>query len=201
MQNRMAPHVRRLGPVNLTSLLRSPFVRVPFLLFAVVATVATSQPSWSLDSTPLDEGVKLVPGASFERKVEYEASHPVVIETELSGSSEVGAKLRITQDDASNGATPDAGRGVSGATGCDGETVFEPLESGKWKKEGYDGKPVDRVIEARSSCDSKKGTLTFRITNEGTASAQVHVKLQAVIRGDGDTDAPDGAFVRAKVIP
>ncbi len=173
--------------MNGKGILRSPLSRAAFLTFAVLATVATSSPSWSLASEAINEDVELAPGATFVRKVQYEASHRTTLTTRVSGTSELGAKIRIFQA----GALPS----------CSAEEVYVPAASGKWTYSAYDGRPLDRVVQVTSSCVDERGTFTVSVRNEGTSSADVHVNVVATIGEDGHGDQPDGAFVRASVVP
>ncbi|MBX3207482.1 MAG: hypothetical protein KF764_20710 [Labilithrix sp.] len=189
-----------------SSALRSPFVRVPFLAFAVVATVATSQAKWDVDALAVDEGLTLAPGTSVARKIEFEGSHEVVFDTVVSGSAAPGTKVHVEHADASG--EPDADAGATGDAGsmtCRGGWIHRADDERRWVRVDRDGVPYESspqsTMTLRGECSAKSGVTLVKITNESTAELELHLTVRAVISGVGDSDAPDGAFVRAKVVP
>lgn len=183
-------------------LFRSPFVRVPFIGFAVVATVATSAPQWDLEARAVDEGVTLAPGDSFERKVEYDASHDVQLETSVTGPAASGTRIRVEHDDSNGDSAADAGDRIHvGSGACDARFTYESKEPGRWVFVRTDG-TLDEIAytaaESKSSCNSKSGVATVKVTNDGAESLKLHVVVRATI--GGRDDEPDGAFVNAKVV-
>ena len=193
--------------VTFSRAFRSPFVRIPFLAFAVIATVATSQPEWDVEARPVDEGITLTRGASVERKIGYEGSHDVRIRSELSGSAPSGTRIRIQHTDPNGAPDVDAGGdGGSAETGglvrCSADATYESKEPGKWVRVYPDGQLADwssSTMSADSSCKSKSGTTIVKVTNEGGDELKLHLTIRAIIGGVGD-DTPDGAFVRAQVV-
>ncbi len=195
--------------MSVSRFFRSPLVRVPFLLFAVVATVATSVPAWQLDDTPIDQAITLAAGASVERKIGYEASHPVDLRTDLrtdlSSPDASGTKLRIVYDDATTPPASDAGGSRDRdnyRNACDSGWLYESNKAGKWKTTGDGTDPSDywsSLASANATCSNNTGTVTIRITNEGRSSLDLHWTTIARIGDRGDE--PKGAFVRAKVVP
>jgi hypothetical protein len=163
----------------------------------VFATVATSAPPSTIASA-LEQDVTLPPGGSFERKIDYEASHPVSFQTQLSGAPEVGTRILIEYVD-----TPDGTDGGSAAGGCADRFTYDAMEGGSWAAVGDDGATAERFVQARTACEASRGVVTLRITSEASEAATIHVSVRASIAGfDFDEkDAPDGAFVLAKVVP
>lgn len=201
--------------MSVSKAFRSPFFRVPFLAFAVFATVATSQARWSLEASPIDEDITLAPGASLERRVEYEASQAVGFATKLSGAGVDGASVRVANEDSSSAhpdlddarfdAGPSAGDAGAGVVrGCDGQWSFRWIE-GRWRPLDRDGNVRETfattTMHAAGSCDTKEGTVAVKVTNLGESEVKLRMSTEVLIVGAGDSDPPDGAFVRAKVVP
>ena len=211
--------------MTLSTLFRSPFVRVAFLAFAVFSTVATSEAQWSLDAVPFDEDVTIFSRHTLEKKIQYDASRPVSLHVELGGEAHEGSRLRFELDggpvrdrgiDDAGGATDgslsgpdasataDAGKGPACEDGCcegscyvwSGDRWHTVTSNGTLSTEYY------RVttIEWRPMLD-KSGTVTVRITNESSDGLKLHLRIRAEIGAYGRDSVPDGAFVNAKVVP
>lgn len=214
----MAFNLRYKRSVRLSRAFRSPFLRVPFLAFAVFATVATSQAKWDVDAIAVDERITLAPGTTVARKIEFEASHDVVFDTVVTGTAEPGTRVHVTHVDERD-ASGDAGDAAdTGAPGdaddagadagrmtCRGGLIHRADEERRWQRIDRDGTPYetspDRKMTVRGQCDAKSGVTVVQVTNESAAEVELHLTVRAVISGVGDSDAPDGAFVRAKIAP
>jgi hypothetical protein len=175
--------------MTLGQLFRSPFVRVPFLAFAVFSSVATSAPSWSLEDATPKERIELQAGQSVERKVAYDASEDhvrlrVVLER---FSSTSGATLRITGEE------------------CHLSGLYEQRPGGEWFN--LDASTTDEIPSSPSlsldgSCKSlKSGTLVLRIENVGATGVAFDAHQVASIGYDGTDETPSGAFVHVTVLP
>jgi hypothetical protein len=207
---------------SLSVAFRSPFVRIPFLAFAVISTVATSAPAWDLQANPISEDITLAPGESYVRKVEYSASQPVAFNTEIRAAQGV-AQVRIENEDTSSShhdlddskfahdldagtldASTNASLGGAVVKGCDGH--WRATRGGvSWHFITDDGREIPAYesseVSAGGSCDTKAGTVTLTVTNEDSAELKAHVSTTVTIRGDDSDDPPKGAFVTAKVVP
>lgn len=206
--------------MTLSSLFRSPYFRVPFLAFAVISTVATSQAEWTLDSTPVDEDITVAPKSTFEKKVQYEASQNVGLNTDLTGKGTEGARVQVQYEDSSSAspdrndrpqegapvidASADGGADAGVVYGCDGKWRYE-WAGKQWRPMADDGRLLDTYAEGTmfpaTSCDTKTGTVTIKITNESDSELKLHLKARVKIGDVGDSDPPSGAFVRGKVDP
>jgi len=80
----------------LAQLFRSPFVRVPFLAFAVLSSVATSSPNgWVLHARATTPAVTVVKGAPIERRFAYSASQEFELRLDIRALSSRG-QLKVT---------------------------------------------------------------------------------------------------------
>lgn len=192
--------------MNLIQAFRSPVVRVSFLVFAVAATVATSQPAWGLDDTASDEKITLSAEAQktvLDRKVQYDASHAVTIVSKIDGDAPTGTKIRVTiSHDGADPSAADGGAGGAYDVNCHYDVTFVRSDK-NWDfiaKDGTTKQGYTNRIEARSSCNDKTGTATLTIENLGETTPALHWVIAGEIGESGKGSPPDGAFVTAKLV-
>lgn len=172
----------------LSQLFCSSFARFSFLGFAVVATVATSQPAaWSLSDTTEPEHLALAAGAATERTVAYEASEASVqLRIELETFATTGGKVRVV------------------AEGCGLDRTYEQREPKRWyaiDDRGEAGASWYVTPYLSAYCSGKSATVTVRIENVGAAPIACDLSFEATITGPGgDTEAPHDAFVRVRTV-
>ena len=170
----------------LSQLFRSPFVRVPFLGFAVVATVATSQPDvWSLSDATDRQPLALAAGAVTERTLAYEASEASVeLRVALETFSTTGGKVRVV------------------VQGCGLDRTYEQREPKRWNP--IEDRDASWFVTPyfSASCSGKSATVKVRIENVGEAPIACDLSFEATITGPGgDSEAPRDAFVRVRTVP
>lgn len=178
--------------MTLAQLFRSPFVRIPFLGFAIFSSVATSAPaSWHLEDATAREGIELARGAIAERRFTYESSEgSIELSVVLDAFSDTSDKVHVVVDGA-----------------CHVDAVYEQREPKRWHRldsQGAAGAGWSSDIRARATCsDGKKGSVTVRIENLGAAPTTFMSSVSASIGGaTGDAaDVPAGAFVRVRRVP
>jgi hypothetical protein len=182
----------------LTKLSGSLFFRIPFLAFAVCATVATSDSSWRIDATPtpIDEEITLAGGSSVNRTIDYAASQGVIFDSSLTGTPPGVTPIAYTYQ---------TGRPAPGDGGVDS---VGPPDAGPLRPLGCDGRfefeigrrdGPDTIRTSLGNCGSE-GLMTLWVTNESASEVQIHLKVSVSIAGGGD-ETPKGAFVRASVVP
>ena len=177
--------------MTLAELFRSPFVRIPFLGFAIFATVATTAtPGWSRESATPPERLELAKGATAERQFTYEASQaPVDLEILLDAFSATSGKLRVVAE-----------------KGCVVDRTYGQLEPFRWYLLDGDGKSQGgysaREFITKTTCPEGKGSVTVRIENVGAEPIVFSSTVKASVGGGpGEEDAPDGAFVTLRRVP
>lgn len=173
----------------LSQLFRSPFVRLPFLGFAVVATVATTAPDgWFLDDSTPVESIELARGASVERTIAYEASErSVQLTVDLGATSTTTGKLRVV------------------AASCGIDESVEQREPQRWRSiDGSGSASPSWTVTPRllGWCSGATGTVTVRIENLGADPIVVHATMTVTISGPGnDSLPPKDAFIHVRLVP
>jgi hypothetical protein len=178
--------------MSLAQLFRSPFVRIPFLGFAIFSSVATSQPDgWSLSDGPPSARIEIAAGDTAARDFAYETSE-----------SQIGLTLDLDTFAASSG--PAKLHLVAKECGLD--ELYERrtdhvgwfrLDSAGGTEPGGEGKlPQIHIYE---ECLGKQGPISLRIENLGPTAIGFAAKVQATITG-APQETPPGAFVRMWVV-
>jgi hypothetical protein len=174
----------------LSTLFRSPFVRVPFLAFAVVATVATSEPAgWTLHAETPAQMLTVAAGDVVERSFTW-------------SSSESGVELAVDLD----GFAPAKGGAVRIlAPACNIDARFQRRDDGHWSTLREDGTTIGIGHDhprATGWCRDKGLAVLVRIENDGATSLTFDATVEVEARGPGGvTEAPAGAFVDVKALP
>jgi hypothetical protein len=190
------------------STLDSPLLRIPFLVFAVLATVATNNddgapPSWNLQNTAFEEQVTLEPGASLERSLRYEGTHEVSITSTVVGTAKAGARVSVVHDDLEDGKAAEPTRARATHRGCDATFTLEASGDGKWKHVDVtgtaDGQPLDGDTAVVTDCPRQRGSVVVRLTNPGIEPLKLEWRGSGRIGAQGN-GAPDGALIRVSVI-
>lgn len=170
--------------MSLARLFALPYLRIPVLAAAVVATVATSAPMWSLDDQTPTQREEVAPGEAVELTVTFQGSHPVQVATVMNRFSPGRGKIRVQQNDSRNG--------------CSQDVTFTG-EDDRWRANGSTWANPG-VARTSSSCFSggTRGTATVVVTNIGEEPIAFDWHFEASISGEGD-ETPDGAFVTIQV--
>jgi hypothetical protein len=182
-------------PMSLAQLFRSPFVRIPFLGFAIFSSVATSQPAWSVDDQTPEEhiaiaagqSVAIAAGQSVDRRFAYDAS-------------DTNLKVKLHLDDFSSPSSASRSLKIVGEE-CGFKGVYEKRSGEDWKNvdppQAYVQSGADLTLE--NTCLAKSGTLALRIENVGAGDIAFDLHAEASLSGNGDE--PPGAFAHIEVLP
>ncbi len=170
--------------MSLARLFALPYLRIPVLAAAVVATVATSAPMWSLDDVTPTQREEVAPGEAVELPITFQGSHDVQLATVLDRFSPGRGQVRVQHDDA--------------RSGCSLDVTFTG-EDGRWRANGSSWASPGQA-RTSSSCwgAATRGTATIRVTNTGDDPIAFDWHFEATISGEGD-ETPDGAFVTIQV--
>lgn len=170
--------------MSLARLFALPYLRIPLLAAAVVATVATSAPMWSLEDTTEAQREEVAPGEAVELTVTFQGSHDVQVATVIDRFSPGRGKIRVQQNDS--------------RTGCSQDVTFTG-EDDRWRANDATWASAGQA-RTSSSCRSggTRGTATVVVTNTGDEPIAFDWHFVATVSGDGD-ETPDGAFVTIQV--
>jgi hypothetical protein len=148
--------------MSLASFVSSRWFRIPLAGFAVVATVATSQPPPETipgdpsSATPTAERLTLQSGESRTFKLRFSSTSGAVVSSRLGAfDPQVDASIRVDH--------------VDSRPGCSTSEVFRSVD-GKW----VTGALEEREPVLRSACldASPSGTVTVTLTNVDQANAR-----------------------------
>lgn len=170
--------------MSIARLFALPYLRIPLLAAAVVATVATSAPMWSLDDVTPTQREEVAPGEAVALTVTFEGSHDVQLATVIDRFSPGRGKIRVQQKDSRDG--------------CSQDVTFTG-EDGRWRANDASWTSLGQA-RTSSSCWSggTRGTATITVTNNGDEPIAFDWHFQATVSEEGD-ETPDGAFVTIQV--